>query len=92
MSTKTLQTSIPNIRITQLATGIVEDNDEKKDTQQQQLSTVRLLLLGSTLVTIGTMGFYYLPGMLKEEDEADDDKSGSRLVNAFYCAVMSLAT
>ena len=50
------------------------------------VSTDRLVALGVTLLTVGTAGFYYLPGLIK------DDAKGSRLVNAFYCTVMSLST
>ena len=38
----------------------------------------RLFLLGSSLLAIGTAGFYYLPGMIEA------DAVGSRLVNSIY--------
>jgi len=41
----------------------------------------RLFLLGSSLLAIGTAGFYYLPGMIEA------DAGGGRLVNSFYVSV-----
>ena len=38
----------------------------------------RLFLLGSSLLAIGTAGFFYLPGMIEA------DAGGSRLVNSIY--------
>lgn len=59
--------------------------EEHNDTDYSH-SEERLLAVAVTLLCIGTTGFYYLPGMLKEDAE------GSRLVNAFYCTVMTLTT
>ena len=50
------------------------------------LSTVRVLLVGVTLLAVGTAGFYYLPGMMDKND------AGNPLVNSFYCATMTLTT
>jgi hypothetical protein len=50
------------------------------------VSAVRLFAMGGLLLAVGTTGFFYLPGMMKE------DAKGSRVVNAFYCTVMSLTT
>jgi hypothetical protein len=43
-------------------------------------------MLGASLLTIGTLGFYCIPGMIL------DGAAGSHLVNAFYCAAMTLTT
>jgi hypothetical protein len=51
-----------------------------------KLSSQRVLMLGAILLTIGTLGFYYIPGMIL------DGAAGSHLVNAFYCAAMTLTT
>lgn len=52
------------------------------------LSTARVLIVGATLLTFGTIGFYYIPGMINEEV----DSPGSHLINAFYCAAITLTT
>ena len=54
----------------------------------KDLSTVRVLLVGAALLSIGTTGFYHLPGMIK----GGGDDGSNRLVNAFYCATMTLTT
>jgi hypothetical protein len=51
-----------------------------------KLSSQRVVMLGASILTIGTLGFYYMPGMIL------DGAAGSRLVNAFYCATMTLTT
>ena len=43
----------------------------------------RLFLLGSSLIAIGTAGFYYLPGMIEA------DAAGSRLINSIYVSDVS---
>lgn len=52
----------------------------------QQLSSTRVVLLGCLLVAVGAVGFHQIPGMIAEGAE------GSKLVNAFYCSVMTLTT
>jgi hypothetical protein len=51
-----------------------------------KLSSQRVLMLGASLLAIGTLGFYYIPGMILE------GAAGSHLVNAFYCAAITLTT
>lgn len=50
------------------------------------LSADRVMLLGAGIIGFGMIGFYSIPGLIK------DDASGSGLVNSFYCAVMTLTT
>jgi hypothetical protein len=50
------------------------------------ISSVRVVLLGIMLLTIGAIGFYNLPGMIST------DAKGSRLVNAIYCSTITLTT
>lgn len=54
----------------------------------EQLSTARVLLVGAALLAMGTIGFYYIPGMIKK----DVDFPGNHLINAFYCAAITLTT
>lgn len=56
--------------------------------EKQVLSPVRvrILLLGVSLLGIGALGFYNLPGMIVE------GARGSRAVNAVYCATITLTT
>ena len=57
------------------------------------LSTERVFLLGASLLLVGTLGFYYLPGMIVLDEESKNDHlSRSRLVDAFYCAAITLTT
>lgn len=51
-----------------------------------ELVPLRVFLLGAALLTTGTMGFYLIPGMINE------DASGLRIVNAFYCSAVTLTT
>ena len=50
------------------------------------LSPYRLLVVAVALLVIGTTGFYSIDGMI------DKDASGSRLINSFYCATITLTT
>jgi hypothetical protein len=50
------------------------------------VSPDRVFVLGLTLLGIATMGFYSIDHMI------DSNASGSKLVNAFYCAVATLTT
>lgn len=50
------------------------------------LSPDRVLLMGAGIIGIGMIGFYSIPGLMK------DNATGSGLVNSFYCAVMTLTT
>jgi hypothetical protein len=52
----------------------------------QKLSSSRVVLVGMGLVGIGMAGFYYIPGLMAE------DEKGDRLVNAFYCSAITLTT
>jgi len=64
-------------RITMKETDVPPDVD---------LSSLRVVMLGTFLLLIAMIGFYFIPGMIVEE------AGGSRLVNSFYCAVMTLTT
>jgi hypothetical protein len=57
-----------------------------KVNKKGRLSSSRIILLGTALVMVCTLGFYTLPGMI------DEKATGSHLVNSFYCAVMTLTT
>ena len=50
------------------------------------ISPIRVILLGLSLLLIGTAGFYFIPGMIA------DGAQGSKLVNAFYCASVTIMT
>ena len=51
-----------------------------------EIATSKLLVVAVALMGIGTLGFYYIDGMVV------DNAEGDRLVNAFYCCVMTLTT
>lgn len=52
----------------------------------RKISAVRVNLLGIALVVLGAIGFHEIPGMIA------DDAEGTRLVNAVYCAIITLTT
>lgn len=51
-----------------------------------RVSSRRVVMLGTVLVAVATIGFYTIPGMI------DAKANGSHLVNSIYCAVMTLTT
>ena len=51
-----------------------------------KVSSLRVLALGVALLVLGTIGFFQIPGMISDEAE------GTKWINAFYCAVMTLTT
>lgn len=57
----------------------------KKD-EETVVSAARVLLLGLVLVGLGMIGFYWLPGLIAS------DASGSKIIQAFYCSVITLTT
>lgn len=57
-----------------------------KGTVNPGVNPDRVFLLGFTLLGIATTGFYTIDHMI------DSNASGSKLVNAFYCAVATLTT
>jgi hypothetical protein len=63
-----------------------EEDDDDTAVEEEVLSVVRVVLLGLWLLGIGALGFYHLPGMIK------DGAPGSRTVNAIYCSAITLAT
>jgi len=63
-----------------------EGSNAMEHTDPEVISPFRVMALGLFLLTIGAVGFYYLPGMIA------DDASGSRFVNSIYCAAMTLTT
>jgi hypothetical protein len=50
------------------------------------VSPLRVILLGAMILAIGTAGFHFIPGMIA------DGAQGTPLVNAFYCAAITLMT
>ena len=64
----------------------VETEEEEVEIVTTEVSEYRLITLALLLLTVGTAGFYHIPGLLQE------DASGSKIVNAFYCTVMTLTT
>lgn len=50
------------------------------------VSTSRVALLGLILILVGMVGFYSIPGLINQ------DASGSKVINAFYCSVITLTT
>jgi hypothetical protein len=50
------------------------------------VSRIRIILVGLFLVIVGTVGFYTIPGAIVPQ------ATGSKLINAFYCSVMTLTT
>ena len=53
---------------------------------ETKISAARVGGVGLTLVCGGAIGFHEIPGMISEDAE------GSKIVNAVYCAVMTLTT
>jgi len=59
---------------------------EEDDGKLEDLSPFRVAVVGASLIVLGMVGFYTIPGLVMP------DAGGSPLVNAFYCAVMTLTT
>ena len=57
----------------------------------EHLSTARVLLVGSALLTVGTIGFYNIPGLIDKDIDSSSTRAG-HLVNSFYCACITLTT
>ena len=65
-----------------------------------ELSTARVLLLGLALLSVATLGFYAIPGLVTVDNDNGDGiaKEASttihmpHLINAFYCAAITLTT
>ena len=53
---------------------------------ESTLSSARVISLGLGLVLLGMVGFYEIDGLIVE------DAGGSKLINAFYCTVITLTT
>ena len=53
---------------------------------EQQMSSARVIVVGMGLVGVGMLGFYHIPGLMA------DDVKGDRVINAFYCAAITLTT
>lgn len=51
----------------------------------EDLSTTRVLFVGGVLLAFGTLGFYWIEGLVDKGVEHN-------LVNAFYCAAITLTT
>ena len=50
------------------------------------MSSARVIVVGMGLVGVGMLGFYHIPGLMA------DDVKGDRVINAFYCAAITLTT
>ena len=64
----------------------IKISNEIIDDTIMPVSPLRVTVLGIVLLSIGTIGFYHLPGMIS------NDAKGSRLVNAIYCTIITLTT
>jgi hypothetical protein len=64
----------------------VIDSSNTTCNEDGTISSVRVVILGVMLLTIGAIGFYNLPGMIST------DAKGSRLVNSIYCSTITLTT
>lgn len=53
---------------------------------ESKLSPDLVALLGASLIVLGMIGFHIIPGLII------DDAGGSRVINSFYCSVMTLTT
>ena len=62
----------------------------------EDLSTMRVALVGASLLTVGTVGFYHIPGLIRkhdiDHDHHDHPSANNRWIDAFYCATMTLTT
>lgn len=54
--------------------------------QRKEISPDRVAILGAMLVFGGMAGFWGIPGLIAQ------DASGSKVINAFYCSVITLTT
>jgi len=61
-------------------------SEPKEDKKSQDLSPFRVVFVGTTLIVLGMVGFYTIPGLIAP------DAGGNPFVNAFYCSVMTLTT
>lgn len=61
-------------------------SEPEEDTMPQNLSPIRVLSVGTTLIVLGMVGFYTISGLIAP------DAGGNPFVNAFYCSVMTLTT
>lgn len=58
-----------------------------------ELVTTRVVLLGASLLLVGTLGFSFLDGMIVPEEEVPGIVSNrNHLVDSFYCAAITLTT
>lgn len=57
----------------------------------EDLSTARVVLVGTTLLSVATFGFYSIPGLLDQKEQGQDAVV-QHLVDAFYCAAITLST
>lgn len=57
-----------------------------------QLATERVFILGAALLAVGTLGFYYIPGMVVLPEVEDEKRARHHLIDSFYCATMTLTT
>jgi hypothetical protein len=83
------QSSVDNVAITKpevISKTTPSSSPNPSRPELPVLSPDRVVLLGAGIVGFGMIGFYSIPGLIKE------DATGSGLVNSFYCAVMTLTT
>ena len=82
-SSKDLDDTDNDVRTTNQTKEIVEEGQ----TSESELSKTLTLVVGLTLLG-ATTAVYYTDG----HGLIDDDAKGSKLINAFYCAAMTLTT
>lgn len=84
------------------------DGDNNNIDERMVSSPFRVFLLGITILSIGTNGFYCIPGMMDDENTENITANSSsrliavledslslsypKLVNAFYCSVITMTT
>jgi hypothetical protein len=56
------------------------------------LSTIRVIVIGTLILIVATAGFYYIPGLIDKEQYNEDAPEVHHLVDAFYCAAITLST
>jgi hypothetical protein len=61
-------------------------DDVTSTCQDETVSSLKVVVLGTILLVIGAIGFYNLPGMIAT------DAKGTKLVNSIYCSAITLLT
>lgn len=86
----TVATSAVNAALKEKQSDVDNEGDDTEFlntfSPEPMLSPQRVAIVGAILIAFGMIGFLILPGLIS------DEASGSRLVNAFYCSVITLTT